>query len=374
MAQKSVGVAEQKRYSVSEIVRRIDKLFGLVRINDGMKGKRILIKPNCTGCFSPEEGRTTHPAVLEALIRHLKKLDAEILIGESSTVGTDTLLAYEKTGISEVARKYGIRIIDFRESDYIEIENPQGRVLKRISFPREVLEADFLISLAKLKTNYVTTISCAMKNLKGLLRDRDKKESHHIGLSEAVADIYDALKRRTKAIALVDGILGSELYEPKKRGILIASDDLVACDFICAKAMGIDPEKISFLNLAIRSEKIEINILGSGIENNPVFQTCKSGLGYMGKQFGIRIVDGDPCTSCVGGLYHILNKLTQTMPESLNGLEVAIGDCKDECIHENAILFGNCACESHGKFKVRGCPPMTSDFIGTLEHRSGTIR
>lgn len=374
MAQNTVGVVEQKRYSVRKIAGKIDRLFDLIGINERLKSKKVLIKPNCTGYFSPGEGRTTHPAVVKALILHLEELDAEILIGESSTVGTDTLSAYEKTGISKVAGERGIRMIDFRKSGYVELENPQGRVLKKISFPAEVLKTDYLISLAKLKTNYVTTISCAMKNLKGLLRDCDKKESHHIGLSEAVADIADALKKQTKIIALVDGILGSELYEPKKRGLLIASDDLAACDVVCARVMGIDPEKVKFLNMAEELKVEKVIVLGDAIVNSPVFQTCDPGLDHMAKKFGIRIINGDPCTSCIGGLYHILNKLARTMPENLNDLEIAVGDCKSKCVHEDTVLFGKCASEADGEFKIRGCPPTTSDFLSMLEYRSGVNR
>jgi len=371
MDEKKVAVLEQRRYSANEIRKKIEELFILIGVNDDLKNRRILIKPNCTGCFFPKEGRTTHPEIMRALIWHLLSLDAKVTIGESSTVGTDTFSAYGKTGILKVAQEENIRIVDFKKSDYCEFENISGITLKKVLFPKEVLEADLIISLAKLKTNYVTTISCSMKNLKGLLKDEDKKNSHHVGLSEAVVDIHDALTRQVKTMALVDGILGSELYEPKKRGILIASNDLVACDIICARAMGIDPGDIKFLNLTRSVEMQKIKILGSGLGDSSVFQTCDPGLDHMAKKFKIGIIDGDPCTSCTGGLYHILNKLAKTVPDMLIDLEIAIGFCDGKRIGRNAILFGKCASEINGKFKVKGCPPTTSDFLEVLERRHG---
>ncbi|MFA6097326.1 MAG: DUF362 domain-containing protein [Candidatus Paceibacterota bacterium] len=371
MDEKIVAVLKQHSYSVPRIRGKIEELFDLVGINEGLKDRKILIKPNCTGSFSPKEGRTTHPAVMEALILHLLSLNSEIAIGESSTVGTDTFSAYEKTGIFKVAQKLNVRIVDFKKSNYIELENGSGIVQKKISFPEEALSADCLISLAKLKTNYVTTISCAMKNLKGLLKDGDKKNSHHVGLSESVADICNALKRKIKVIALVDGILGSELYEPKKRGLLIASNDLAACDIVCARAMGIDPGDIKFLNLAKDPKAGNINVLGDGLGDPAVFSTCDPGLDHMAEKFKIKIIDGNPCTSCTGSLYHILNKLAKTGAEYPDDLEIVAGCCKNRRIAKNAILFGKCAAEADGIFKVKGCPPVTSDFMKVLKRRFG---
>jgi uncharacterized protein (DUF362 family) len=371
MKKNLVAVCQQKNYNPKQIEEKIQKIFGYLEVNEIFRNKKVLIKPNCTGIFPPSLGRTTHPSVLEALVLVLKDLGAKICIGESSTAGTDTKLAFKKTGVLEVAKRQAIKLIDFKDSKYI-YKNYRGSVVKNIGFPEEVYEQDVLISLAKLKTNYVTTISCGIKNFKGLLTDEEKKESHRIGLTDAIIDLYEFLIKNFTCFSLVDGILGSELYEPKRRGILIASLNSVNCDAVCAQAMGINPRIVRFLNLA-KSRNLgeiipgKIGIIGDSLDNSSVFKTCTTGLAGMAKQFNIKIIDGKPCSSCVGGLFHILNKVSHNNPQLLKNLKLVVGSHNNYKIPADAVIFGNCACRSGNNFKILGCPPTTSDFIKCLK-------
>jgi uncharacterized protein (DUF362 family) len=360
-----VAVASQRNYGFRQVRLKIDKLLSGIELRKELEGKRVLIKPNCTGCYSPKNGRTTHPVVLKALIEILFEIGAEITIGESSTVGINTFAAYEKTGVLAVAKETGVRIIDFRQSQYMEHRYDAGRVFKKILLPEELEEHDYLISLGKLKTNYVTTISCAMKNLKGLLRDEDKHASHHIGLAEAVADIYGIVSERIRLIGLIDGVTGSELFESKKRGVLIASNNLQACDIVCAQAMGIEPEKIKFLSYAKFAKSQSIKIVGDGLGKSPIFKTCSPGLRQLAKKFDVRIVDGNPCSSCTGSLHDILSKL-KSAGINIQNIHIAIGICSLDKINNETILFGKCACGLSERLKVVGCPPIRTDFIKVL--------
>ena len=55
-----------------------------------LKGKNVLIKPNAARLAFPGEGVTTHPSVVAATIKHLKKQRARrIVIGESCIFGVD---------------------------------------------------------------------------------------------------------------------------------------------------------------------------------------------------------------------------------------------------------------------------------------------
>ena len=53
-----------------------------------LKGKNVLLKPNAARLAFPGEGVTTHPSVVAATIKHLKKQGAgRIVIGESCIFG-----------------------------------------------------------------------------------------------------------------------------------------------------------------------------------------------------------------------------------------------------------------------------------------------
>ena len=80
-----------------------------------------------------------------------------------------------------------------------------------------------------------------------------KNKLHYLGIAESVV----ALNRqfRAKAFGIVDGIIGMEgngpiQGTPKPAGVLVMGRDLVAVDATCARVMGIDPEKLSYLRLA----------------------------------------------------------------------------------------------------------------------------
>ena len=67
-------------------------------------GSRILIKPNIGVSTPPEAAETTDPRLVEALILLLREFSPrEIIVGESSVIGTDTRKAFETSGITAVA-------------------------------------------------------------------------------------------------------------------------------------------------------------------------------------------------------------------------------------------------------------------------------
>jgi len=357
-----VAVAKQENYNLEEVKSKLSKILTDSGILNLIKGKKILIKPNCTGLFRPEKGRTTHPKILEALIELIKNWCKSITIGESSSVGVDTKEAYKITGMYDVAQKLGIRIIDFKKSEYQKIKIKNGLVLREISVPKEILEADYIISLAKMKTNYVSQISCSMKNMKGILKDSEKKKFHKLNLSGAVADLNNCFNN---VIAIVDGILGSELYEPIRGNVLIASRNAVACDYVCARIIGINPASIGHIELARKAKKLEkIKLIGQIPRKK--FKTSPPNLRALEKKFKIKIIDGKPCSSCIGALYLCLKKTKQQAPELLKNLKIIIGNCQKA---DNCVRFGNCAAEK-GKISVYGCTPTSFNFIACLKNRN----
>jgi len=360
----TVAIIKQEGYNLRNLKVSLNKILSDSGILELIKNKKVLIKPNCTGLFRPKEGRTTHPAIIKSLIELLKPVCKSIVIGESSSVGIDTMKAYKATGISDVARKLKIPLIDFKKSKYIEIKVNNGIILKKLSIPEELLEADYIISLAKMKTNYVSHISCSMKNMKGILKDEEKKMFHKIGLSKSIADLNNCFNN---VLAVVDGVLASELYEPVKGNVLVASKDAVACDSVCAKIMGINPEKIGYIKLIKKTKKFKkIRLIGDKIlQVSKKFKTTPPNLKTLEKEYKIRIIDGKPCSNCIGALYLCLKKTKQQAPWLLKNLKILIGNSKKDA--KDCIRFGNCASRHNNKIIIYGCTPISSDFIKQLK-------
>jgi uncharacterized protein (DUF362 family) len=140
--------------------------------------------------------------------------------------------------------------------------------LKRLYFPRTVLEADYIVSLPKLKTHHWAGVTLSLKNMFGIVPGCcygwPKNVLHWAGITGSILDINSTVR---PDFAIVDGIIGMEgngpiQGTPKASGVLILGNDPVAVDATCARVMGLAPERIDYLAKAgtllghIKPEKI----------------------------------------------------------------------------------------------------------------------
>src|SRR5947209_2043350 len=95
-------------------------------------GATVLIKPNQTVYYSAEEGCTTDPLVVGALVRLCKKAGARrVQVGESSGGFFSSLECMRVTGMAAIAEKEGAELIDLG-SDSVpnrQVAVPNGRVV-----------------------------------------------------------------------------------------------------------------------------------------------------------------------------------------------------------------------------------------------------
>lgn len=72
------------------------------------------------------------------------------------------------------------------------------------------LDAGYLINLPVLKGHCQARMTCALKNCKGCLPDREKRRFHAEGLMEPIAALAAALR---PALTIVDSICGDLDFE-----------------------------------------------------------------------------------------------------------------------------------------------------------------
>jgi uncharacterized protein (DUF362 family) len=125
--------------------------------------------------------------------------------------------------------------------------------LKQLYLPRTVLEADYIVSLPKLKTHHWAGVTLSLKNMFGIVPGCcygwPKNVLHWAGITPSLLDINSTVR---PDFAIVDGIIGMEgngpiQGSPKPSGVLILGDDPVAVDATCARVMGLAPERIDYL-------------------------------------------------------------------------------------------------------------------------------
>jgi uncharacterized protein (DUF362 family) len=243
-----------------------------------VEGKRVLLKPNLVEPYRGYEHINTHPLIIRGVAEAFLTMGAsEIVVAEAAGHMRDTLIVLEQSGFSEILVEDKIPFIDLNECSASKIKNlGKTSQLEHLYFPEEVLKADIVVSVAKMKTHHWASVTLSMKNLfgimPGIVYGWPKNVLHWAGLQECIFDITATLKPH---LAIVDGIVGMEgdgpiMGAPIHSNVIVIGKNLPAVDATCARIMGITPQKIGYLkhssgrigaieesNIEQRGEKIQ---------------------------------------------------------------------------------------------------------------------
>ena len=173
----------------------------------------------------------------------------EILIGEGTGFG-DTLEAFKVAGVDSVAERWKVRMMDLNKDEFVEVEPPNARTLKKVKIAKTALEST-IVSVPKLKPHGNAIVTLSLKNMMGAMTPKGHMHGH---LSENIVDLTSVVK---PSIAVVDWIIAGEGHEtsgnPVEMNLVIAGTDPVAVDAVGAAVMAISPENVKHLRLAEES-------------------------------------------------------------------------------------------------------------------------
>lgn len=252
-----VCVAACNSYDTSAVAEIIDGFFEKLDLGKYIKqGCKVVIKPNLVIRRSPDEATTTHPEVVGAVIRAVKRLGAgSVTIAESSGG------IYNKAAMSAVYSGCGIAAICEREGaqlhqdyGYTNIECPDALQCHQFNIINPIIDADVIIDIAKLKTHAMTGFSGCVKNMFGSVPGLGKPEMHcqYPDMSEFQQMIVDLCILTAPTISIMDAIDCMEGDGPtggSKRfvGALLAGANPFAVDIAACNLIAVKPESIHML-------------------------------------------------------------------------------------------------------------------------------
>lgn len=213
-------------------------------------GGSVALKPNLVVAASPEGGATTHAGVLSGCIEYFQKHGvAQISVIEGSWVGDATMRAMKCAGYDKVCEKYGVPFFDLKKDAVRKVKTSVGD----IDVCCRALDAGMLVDLPVLKGHCQTAMTCALKNLKGCLPDREKRHFHTMGLQRPIAALGAAIK---PGLIVVDSICGDLNFEeggtPVQTNRMYLGTDAVQIDAYGRSLMGLSPEQVPYIELAER--------------------------------------------------------------------------------------------------------------------------
>lgn len=191
----------------------------------------VLLKPNICGMF--------HPSIelLESVIKYLKPYSKTIIIGETPSMMRSPDECFNTLGIKSLAERHGIIARDLMRDEVVKTKVPKPHAMKEIPLPSTVLKADLIVNCPGLGTHGNTLLTCALKNLFGLIAERNKFSSlHPKGVSEVVADTFQIVKPQLNIVDCDHRVLV---------GVDALSVDVVASEF-----KSLNPNKVKHLVLA----------------------------------------------------------------------------------------------------------------------------
>ena len=167
----------------------------------GSRDKSVALKPNLVVAAHPSGGATTHSELLAGVIEYLQDHDfRRISIMEGSWVGDNTQSAFSAAGYREISRKYNVPLIDLQKDSYHEYD-AKGM---KINVCDKAKAVDFMINMPVLKGHCQTTITCALKNYKGIIPNVEKRKFHTMGLHKPIAHLSTVVP---ESFILVDNML-----------------------------------------------------------------------------------------------------------------------------------------------------------------------
>lgn len=279
---EKVALLKCLNYEVDEIEKKLREGFELLGGDAYLRklipaNSKVLLKPNFLSVIEKGSPVITHYAMFEAVVRIVKEYTNDIAFGDSPG-SEDTRKAAEKSGLMEVAERYGVRFADFNDEVHVELENPL--MYKFWNVARAAYEADVVITLPKLKTHAMMYYTGAVKNQFGCVPGNKKAEWHTKLPDAAIFSkmLFDLNSVVKTSFAILDGIVamegnGPRNGTPKKMNTIIMGESLTAVDSTAVRLIGYDNVlTVPFLKAAQETKwgtvlPEEIEILGEKLED-----------------------------------------------------------------------------------------------------------
>lgn len=244
---------------------------------------KVLLKVNLLKKNLPEDAVTTHPAVVEAVVRYMQNLGWQVIIGDSPGglfYKKRMQEIYKASGMQQVAQNTGCELnYDF---DSVEINNQQADKLHSIKIIRIATTVDLIISIAKFKTHCMMMYTGAVKNLFGTIPGLTKAEYHFKlhsaeNFADHLLDICEYIKPVFSIIDAIEAMEGNGPASGEKRyvGLLLAAKNPYALDTVGTYIMGMEPLSVPTVKAAqlrnlFSGDLNDINILGNDFSTVPI--------------------------------------------------------------------------------------------------------
>lgn len=232
-------------------------LAGLQLFPLDVRGKNVVLKPNLVD-YIAGSAINTDPLLVVAAAECFRRLGAkQVIVAEGPGHQRDTQLVLSQSGYAGFLRSNRIRFIDLNRDELIRVNLGASYTrMKHLWLPKTVVQADFLVSMPKVKAHHWSGVTLSMKNMFGVVPGSrygwPKNLLHWNGIQQSILDICATVPVH---FVIADAIMAMEGNgplngTPRSLGSIVLADDLVAADATCARLMGLEPGRIVHIHEA----------------------------------------------------------------------------------------------------------------------------
>lgn len=253
LARSRVAILTAESYS-----QKLENILhcGLQLFHLDVRGKTVLLKPNLVDYIAGNH-INTHPLVVSAAAECFRRLGAKrVLVGEGPGHQRDTELVLLESGFTNELRQLNVPFVDLNRDGLVRtplLATYTG--MEHLWLPRTVLEADFVVSMPKVKTHHWSGVTVSMKNMFGVVPGAKygwpKNILHWKGIQESILDVCATVPVH---FVIADAIMAMEGNgplngHPRLLNRIVMADDPVAADATCARLMGLDATRITHIRI-----------------------------------------------------------------------------------------------------------------------------
>ena len=306
-------------------------------------------------------GATTHSEIVAGIIEYLQERSCQhIVMLESSWVGDKTSESMEVCGYDRLVEKYNVPFWDMQLDESSEVDCA-GMKLQICSSVRKL---DFLINVPVLKGHCQTKITCALKNMKGLIPNTEKRHFHAMGLHEPIAHLNAGLHQD---FVVVDNICGDLDFEDGGNPVVMnriwAGTDPVLIDSYVCQIMHYTTKDVPYIELADK-----LGVGSTDLKNSHIVYCEENARKELPKSRKVvelqdAVEEVESCSACYGSLIYALDRLNDMGMLRNCKKKIAIGQGYKGQTGE--IGIGHCTCGFEKSCK--GCPPKAIDMVEFLK-------
>lgn len=278
-------VRRQNGDTAQAVADAIDLLGGIETVTAGKTS--IMLKPNLVSNASTD---TTDRAVVRALAELLIDAGKTVSIGEGSaaagpgfnvidgeayrTRDVDLLnrmqqFVFDELGFTDMADELDVPLVNLHTGEMVTLDQPDAFVFKSLALHHALTEIDLLVSVPRMKTHTLATVTLGLKNLIGLYAGSEygtvRGYVHDLGAEYAdvgiAIEILDMARAVPLGLTVIDGLRAMEGDGPTlgtgswlvDMDLIIAGPNPLATDMVAASVMGFEMDEVPLFEWAVRA-------------------------------------------------------------------------------------------------------------------------